>query len=63
MVSLFLRTGKVGDFAYARSVPENVKPYGLLRSTNHPEHVNQNPECIVGNGSWFGTLDEVWDLD
>lgn len=62
-VSLFLRTGNIRDFAFARSVPIDVKPYGLPRCEGFPDHVHQNPLCEIGNGSWFGTLDEVWNLD
>jgi len=61
-VSLFLRTGNIQDFAFARSVPKDVKPYGLPRAEKFPEHVNQNPNCEIGNGTWFATLDEVWNL-
>ena len=61
-VSLFLRTGRIQDFAFARSVPEDVKPYGLPRAGKFPDHVNQNPACAVGDGTWFGSLDEVWKL-
>jgi len=61
-VSLFLRTGNIRDFAFARSVPKDVKKYGLPRAEKHPEHVNQNPLCEVGDGTWFGSLDEVWKL-
>ena len=61
-VSLFLRTGSIRDFAFARSVPKEVKKYGLPRAQKFPEHVNQNPLCEVGDGTWFGSLDEVWKL-
>lgn len=61
-VSLFLRTGNIREFAFARSVPRDVHAYGLPRATDYPEHVNQNPTCQVGDGTWFATLDEVWDL-
>lgn len=61
-VSLFLRTGSIRDFAFARSVPKDVQPHGLPRATKYPDHVNQNPLCQIGDGTWFGTLDEVWDL-
>lgn len=61
-VSLFLRTGRIQDFAFARSVPKDVKPYGLPRAGKFPDHVNQNPTCAVGDGTWFGSLDEVWKL-
>ncbi len=63
-ISLFLRTGKIQDFAFAPSVPlSEDKPYGLTSARKHPEHVNQNPICEIGNGSWFSSIDEVWDLD
>ena len=61
-VSLFLRTGNISDFAFARSVAKDVADHGLPRSTKHPEHVNQNPPCKIGDGSWFGSIGEVWDL-
>ena len=61
-VSLFLRTGNIRDFAFARSVPDDVKQYGLPRAGNYPDHVNQNPTCQIGDGKWFGSLDEVWSL-
>lgn len=62
-VSLFLRTGNIRDFAFARSVPRNERPYGLPRREDFPTYVNQNPLCSVGDGTWFGTIDEVWDLE
>lgn len=62
-VSLFLRTGNIRDFAFARSVPRSpAAPYGLPVAEDFPEHVNQNPACDIGDGSWFGTIDEVWNL-
>lgn len=61
-VSLFLRTGNIRDFAFARSVPKNIKRYGLPRAEKYPAHVNQNPQCEIGDGTWFGSLDEVWNL-
>lgn len=61
-VSLFLRTGNIRDFAFARSVPQDVMPYGLPRAGKYPEHVNQNPTCEIGDGRWFRSLDEVWNL-
>lgn len=61
-VSLFLRTGNIQDFAFARSVPIDIKPYGLPRSSSYPEHVHQNPLCEIGNGSWYANIEEVWDL-
>jgi hypothetical protein len=63
-VSLFLRTGNIKDFAFARSVPKDKKkPFGLPRASDYPEHVNQNPSLDIGDGTWFATIDEVWNLD
>ena len=61
-VSLFLRTGNIRDFAFARSVPRDQAAYGLPRAEKHPAHVHQNPSCQVGDGTWFATIDEVWNL-
>lgn len=62
-VSLFLRTGKIEEFAFARSVPRSpTKPYGLPPVEGYPGHVNQNPSCVIGDGVWFSTIDEVWGL-
>jgi hypothetical protein len=61
-VSLFLRTGDICEFAFARSVPEDVKPYGLPRAKKHPTHVNQNPVCEIDGKVWFPSLDDVWKL-
>ncbi|MBX9698775.1 MAG: hypothetical protein K2X74_05025 [Acetobacteraceae bacterium] len=62
-VSLFLRTGNIADFAFARSVPLSCKkPHGLPAVADYPEHVSQNPSCSIGDDTWFATLDEVWNL-
>jgi hypothetical protein len=61
-VSMFLRTGNIQEFAFARSVPRDVQTHGLPRVRNYPEHVGQNPSCNIGDGTWFGTIDEVWSL-
>jgi hypothetical protein len=62
-VSLFLRTGSVSDFAFARSVPRTpATPHGLPAHSQFPEYVNQNPLLTIGDGTWFETIDEVWDL-
>lgn len=62
-VSLFLRTGNIEDFAFARSTPRTpATPHGLPAANGYPEHVCQNPLCQVGDGAWFGSLDEVWNL-
>ena len=44
-VSLFLRTGNIHDFAFARSVPEDEKPYGLPRATNYSEGPSRRGRC------------------
>jgi len=62
-VSLFLRTGNIQDFAFARSVSIVDKSYGLPFAEKYPNHVNQNPICKIGNGSWFPSIDDVWDLE
>ena len=61
-VSLFLRTGNIAEFAFACSVPRDEQPHGLPRARRYPEHMSQNPSCRVGDGTWFATLDEVWNL-
>lgn len=61
-VSMFLRTGNIKDFAFARSVPRDIQPHGLPRSRNYPEHVSQNPSCSIGDGTWFASIEEVWNL-
>jgi hypothetical protein len=61
-VSLFLRTGIISEFAFARSIPRDVQPHGLPRAKKYPEHMSQNPSCSVGDGTWFATLDDVWEL-
>ena len=61
-VSLFLRTGNIREFAFARSVPADVQPHGLPHAHNYPDHVGQNPSCQIGDGVWFATIDEVWNL-
>ena len=62
-VGLFLRTGNVAEFAFARSVlRDSEHPYGLPAARKYPEHVGQNPSCSIGDGTWFATLDEVWNF-
>jgi len=62
-VSLFLRTGNIKEFAFARSVSIKDQPHGLTFAVSHPDHVHQNPSCTIGDGSWFATIDEVWELE
>ena len=61
-VSMFLRTGNIEEFAFARSIPKDVESYGLPRSRSYPEHVSQNPLCNIGDGTWFADIDGVWTL-
>lgn len=61
-VSMFLRTGNIEEFTFARSVPKDEKSYGLPRSRKYRDHVSQNPSCDIGDGTWFGSIDEVWQL-
>lgn len=61
-VSLFLRTGDINDFAFARSVSSANQTYGLPPAAKYPEHVSQNPVCAIGNGAWYGSIKEVWEL-
>ena len=62
-VSLFLKTGDIKQFAFARSVSIAKQPHGLPFAPKNPDHVHQNPLCKIGNGSWFASVDEVWDLE
>lgn len=62
-VSLFLRTGNIRDFAFARSVPKDLQSYGLPWAPKHRNHVHQNPPCVIGDGTWFSSIEEVWNLE
>ncbi|MDH5439233.1 MAG: hypothetical protein OEZ48_03690 [Candidatus Bathyarchaeota archaeon] len=70
-VNLWLRTGNIRDFAFAPSIlRDNKHLSGLPAATSRTakgkvfldDYVHQNPDCEVGNGSWFATLDEVVEL-
>jgi len=61
-VSLFLRTGNLRDWAFARSVSETERPYGLPPVPQYPDHVTQNPAVEIGGGQWFPRLIDIWDL-
>jgi hypothetical protein len=61
-VSTFLRTGNIQEFAFARSVPNDKKPYGLPRNRKFTDHVSQNPSCNIGDGTWFASIEDVWKL-
>lgn len=60
-VSLFLRTGNINDFAFARSARATRRNRGLPFATQYPEHVNQNPRCAVGDGVWYANIADVWN--
>ena len=61
--SLFLRTGNTQDFAFAKSVSEDMDPvHGLPHARGYAEHVHQNPICEIDNIKWFDNLDAVWEL-
>ena len=61
-VSLFLRTGNIKDFAFAVSVSDKQRLYGLPANKKYPNHVNQNPKLNIGDGIWFTSIDDVWNL-
>lgn len=61
-VSLFLRTGNVKDFAFAVSVSEKIRSYGLPENKKFPAHLSQNPKLNIDDGVWFASIDDVWDL-
>jgi hypothetical protein len=60
-VNLFLRTGNIKDFAFAKSISTADDPNGLPYASKFPEHVNQNPKCLIDNKTWFASIDEVWN--
>ena len=60
-VNLFLRTGNIEDFAFARSVPLSAEnPNGLPPVPKYPDHVTQNPLCQVDIVTWFSQIKDVW---
>ena len=71
-VNLWLRTGNVMDFAFAVShIKDKGHDFGLPPATSKGEsgkkvkllsYVHQNPECEVGNGTWFDKLSNVTNL-
>ncbi len=52
-VSLYLRTGCITDFAFARS--RDLPP-----CAKYPDYLHQNPICEVDEKIWYSTLDEVF---
>ena len=61
-VNLFLRTGNIKDFAFARSVSNKKSIHGLPECNGYENHVTQNPKCEIDNIVWFDSIDKVWDL-
>jgi len=60
-VSMWLRTGRIDEFAYALSVPEEDNPrWGLPRVPKYPAHVTQNPPVPdPPTGPWTTDLSEI----
>jgi len=60
-VSMWLRTGRITDFAYALSVPSDKhRTWGLPKVPKFPEHVTQNPAVAdPPSGVWTSDLLEV----
>lgn len=60
-VSLWLRTGKITDFAFALSAPLSThSQWGLPEVPEHPQHVTQNPTISdPPSGPWTLDLNEV----
>lgn len=65
-VNLYLRTGKINDFAYAISEYEGNHPNGLPCAKKDKVlltgYVHQNPILEIGNGIWFSDLCEIWEI-
>lgn len=57
-VSMWLRTGRISDFAYAVSAPNDEdKSWGLPKVPKYPEHVTQNPTVPnPPSGVWISDL-------
>lgn len=60
-ISMWLRTGRITDFAYALSVPSDKhRTWGLPKVPKFPEHVTQNPPVPEPpSGVWTSDLLEV----
>ncbi len=60
-VSMWLRTGRITDFAYALSVPSDKhRTWGLPKVPKYPEHVTQNPSVPdPPSGVWTSDLLEA----
>lgn len=62
-VNLWLRTGRITDFAYALSVPSDLdRTWGLPATRNYPEHVVQNITVSdPPSGVWTSDLESAMD--
>lgn len=60
-VSMWLRTGRVTDFAFALSMSDDDNPeWGLPSVPKHPHHVTQNPPIAdPPSGPWTMDLNEA----
>lgn len=60
-VAMWLRTGRITDFAYALSVSQNESSeWGLPKVPDHPAHVTQNPPIpSPPSGPWTSDLLET----
>lgn len=60
-VSMWLRTGRVTDFAFALSAPEDQhREWGLPKVPRYPNHVTQNPPIAnPPSDPWTADLNEV----
>jgi len=60
-ISMWLRTGRITDFAFALSVPSDKhRTWGLPKVPKYPEHVTQNPPVSdPPSGVWTADLLEV----
>lgn len=62
-VSLYPRTGRTTDFAFAKSVSNTEDPvHGLPQAPGFVGYVVQNPICEVDNVIWFDSLEGVWEI-
>lgn len=60
-VAMWLRTGRITDFAFALSASQDdSKEWGLPKVPDHPEHVTQNPPIPTPpSGPWTSDLNEA----
>lgn len=62
-ISLYPRTGKTTDFAFAKSISITEDPvHGLPQAPGFVGYVVQNPICEVDHVVWFDSIDGVWGI-